>query len=155
MFFTDSVYNQILGKTTGSTGRRRLDKGVFENLLIPFPSIENQNKIVSLMQSAYQQKKQKAQEADNLINSIDDFVLDELGIKLPELQDKKCFVVNSEGIEAVSYTHLRAHETVLDLVCRLLLEKKTPPPPPPHHPPPRTSLLSHSANTPSHTANRS
>ena len=27
----------------------------------------------------------------------------------------------------VSYTHLRAHETVLDLVCRLLLEKKTVP----------------------------
>src|SRR5665811_1515377 len=25
--------------------------------------------------------------------------------------------------KAVSYTHLRAHETVLDLVCRLLLEK--------------------------------
>ena len=25
---------------------------------------------------------------------------------------------------AVSYTHLRAHETVLDLVCRLLLEKQ-------------------------------
>ena len=25
---------------------------------------------------------------------------------------------------AVSYTHLRAHETVLDLVCRLLLETK-------------------------------
>ena len=28
------------------------------------------------------------------------------------------------GMIAVSYTHLRAHETVLDLVCRLLLEKK-------------------------------
>ena len=28
------------------------------------------------------------------------------------------------GVVAVSYTHLRAHETVLDLVCRLLLEKK-------------------------------
>ena len=28
------------------------------------------------------------------------------------------------GIVPVSYTHLRAHETVLDLVCRLLLEKK-------------------------------
>ena len=27
--------------------------------------------------------------------------------------------------DPVSYTHLRAHETVLDLVCRLLLEKKT------------------------------
>ena len=29
-----------------------------------------------------------------------------------------------EAEDAVSYTHLRAHETVLDLVCRLLLEKK-------------------------------
>ena len=27
-------------------------------------------------------------------------------------------------INAVSYTHLRAHETVLDLVCRLLLANK-------------------------------
>src|SRR5665811_2558892 len=26
------------------------------------------------------------------------------------------------AVTAVSYTHLRAHETVLDLVCRLLLE---------------------------------
>ncbi|WP_460413881.1 hypothetical protein [Staphylococcus aureus] len=26
--------------------------------------------------------------------------------------------------KAVSYTHLRAHETLSDLVCRLLLEKK-------------------------------
>ncbi|WDT36826.1 hypothetical protein PVA38_11430 [Streptococcus pneumoniae D39] len=30
----------------------------------------------------------------------------------------------SSTTRAVSYTHLRAHETVLDLVCRLLLEKK-------------------------------
>ena len=28
------------------------------------------------------------------------------------------------NLMSVSYTHLRAHETVLDLVCRLLLEKK-------------------------------
>ena len=28
------------------------------------------------------------------------------------------------GIGPVSYSHLRAHETVLDLGCRLLLEKK-------------------------------
>ena len=29
-----------------------------------------------------------------------------------------------DGIISVSYTHLRAHETEADLVCRLLLEKK-------------------------------
>eukprot|EP00657_Telonema_sp_P-1_P000580 TRINITY_DN11107_c0_g1_i1.p1 TRINITY_DN11107_c0_g1~~TRINITY_DN11107_c0_g1_i1.p1 ORF type:complete len:168 (+),score=22.30 TRINITY_DN11107_c0_g1_i1:167-670(+) len=31
---------------------------------------------------------------------------------------------HQHSLNAVSYTHLRAHETVLDLVCRLLLEKK-------------------------------
>ena len=37
-------------------------------------------------------------------------------------------IFNPTGVttRAVSYTHLRAHETVLDLVCRLLLEKKKP-----------------------------
>src|SRR5664280_3346246 len=33
-------------------------------------------------------------------------------------------VATAQTNRPVSYTHLRAHETVLDLVCRLLLEKK-------------------------------
>eukprot|EP00656_Telonema_subtile_P055363 TRINITY_DN8537_c0_g1_i4.p1 TRINITY_DN8537_c0_g1~~TRINITY_DN8537_c0_g1_i4.p1 ORF type:complete len:117 (+),score=18.59 TRINITY_DN8537_c0_g1_i4:34-351(+) len=40
--------------------------------------------------------------------------------KLTALPEEFCTVRTT----AVSYTHLRAHETVLDLVCRLLLEKK-------------------------------
>src|SRR5450759_4350422 len=37
-----------------------------------------------------------------------------------------CFQLKSSGLTiiTVSYTHLRAHETRHDLVCRLLLEKK-------------------------------
>ncbi|WP_460366273.1 hypothetical protein, partial [Staphylococcus aureus] len=31
---------------------------------------------------------------------------------------------SSAATRPVSYTHLRAHETLSDLVCRLLLEKK-------------------------------
>src|SRR5450756_1086201 len=34
------------------------------------------------------------------------------------------FVQRTYGVMSVSYTHLRAHETRHDLVCRLLLEKK-------------------------------
>ena len=44
-----------------------------------------------------------------------------------ELGDKSAHERQSvvpHDLAAVSYTHLRAHETVLDLVCRLLLEKK-------------------------------
>ena len=34
---------------------------------------------------------------------------------------KHYYQSNENGAEAVSYTHLRAHETRHDLVCRLLL----------------------------------
>ena len=33
-------------------------------------------------------------------------------------------IAEQQGFHAVSYTHLRAHETGRNLVCRLLLEKK-------------------------------
>ena len=43
------------------------------------------------------------------------------GIKLLESFNR---FAAGDVFDSVSYTHLRAHETVLDLVCRLLLEKK-------------------------------
>ena len=47
-----------------------------------------------------------------------------IGLRVPgAIGDDGAFLV--QGINPVSYTHLRAHETVLDIVCRLLLEKKT------------------------------
>ena len=45
---------------------------------------------------------------------------------IPELREHVVAIKRQAGAGPVSYTHLRAHETVLDLVCRLLLEKKTP-----------------------------
>ena len=49
--------------------------------------------------------------------------------QIPFLSDNKGVIKTAleylENLQkAVSYTHLRAHETVLDIVCRLLLEKK-------------------------------
>ncbi len=98
MFFTDLVYNQVIGKTTGSTGRRRLDKGVFEKLLIPLPPLETQNKIVKIMGEAYKLKKSKEHEAQKLLESISDYMLTELGIKISVINDKKCYAFNSEEI---------------------------------------------------------
>ena len=43
-------------------------------------------------------------------------------IEVPEGSKNKYELDKETG--PVSYTHLRAHETVLDLVCRLLLETK-------------------------------
>ena len=44
--------------------------------------------------------------------------------KAQENMQKKQEEIEATTLEAVSYTHLRAHETGRNLVCRLLLEKK-------------------------------
>ena len=49
-----------------------------------------------------------------------------LAVLLAVLRPAPVLVTFGPPQAAVSYTHLRAHETVLDLVCRLLLEKKKP-----------------------------
>ena len=46
-------------------------------------------------------------------------------VRSTPIMDDSGRIVAAVATMAVSYTHLRAHETVLDLVCRLLLEKTT------------------------------
>ena len=62
-------------------------------ILIPIPKPNIQSYIVEIMQSAYTQKKRKDQEADALLDSIDDYVLRELGIEKPVVETEQCFVV--------------------------------------------------------------
>src|SRR5665648_1103547 len=45
-------------------------------------------------------------------------------IKDAKVREKAKKLLEVSHLTAVSYTHLRAHETRHDLVCRLLLEKK-------------------------------
>ena len=66
------------------------------DVIVPPPDI--QNHIVEIMHSAYAQKKQKEQEADALLDSIDDYVLAELGIEMPAIEKKKCFVVRWDAV---------------------------------------------------------
>ena len=53
-------------------------------------------------------------------------VVDSFAVQAGRMANPLWTLYSSDAIwdTAVSYTHLRAHETVLDLVCRLLLEKK-------------------------------
>ena len=56
-------------------------------ILIPIPESSIQNHIATFMRSAYAQKKQKEQEAAALLDSIDDYVLTELGIEMPQQKE--------------------------------------------------------------------
>ncbi len=83
-FLSDYVYKQVEGKTTGSTGRRRLDTEVFTDLIFPFPEIDLRKKVSEIITKYFAQKQKNEAEADKLLSGIDDYLLKELGIKLPE-----------------------------------------------------------------------
>ena len=67
----------------------------------------------------------KRQDHDRAGNPNDRYRLSERCEYRPEAgDDDRHDEAEAMFVGPVSYTHLRAHETVLDLVCRLLLEKK-------------------------------
>ena len=111
-------------EVTGGT-RPALDYKALYSLKTILPPTNIQNHIVSIMKSAYAQKKQKQQEADELLDSIDDYVLTELGIKMPEIEEKKCFVVYA-GETAGRRIDPRFHQFKHQEVIRVLESGKYP-----------------------------
>lgn len=65
----------------------RLQTDDIKKLPVPIPPKEIQVKIVAKMDAVYQVKKDKEQQAKQLLDSIDDYLLTELGIVLPEAID--------------------------------------------------------------------
>lgn len=76
-----------------------ISQKALKSFRIPVPPKPIQQKIVDIMESAYFEKKQKEEEAEKLLDSIDDYILSELGIELPEVEDKKCFSVRVDDLE--------------------------------------------------------
>ena len=60
---------------------------LLKKLKIPLPPLEIQQQIVDLYEKAYTEKQQKEAEAQRLLDSIDDYLLEELGITLPKEEE--------------------------------------------------------------------
>jgi len=85
--FTLSIGNgQIIRKTSGQV-QTKITTDDIKSILIPLPPKEIQENIVQKMDQAYAAKKQKELEAQQLLESIDDYLLGELGIELPEPEE--------------------------------------------------------------------
>ena len=80
------VVNQTSCLMTGNTLPRLQPRDVQRlPILLPPPNI--QNHIANFIRFAYAQKKQKEQEADVLLDSIDNYVLAELEIEIPQQKE--------------------------------------------------------------------
>ena len=92
-FFRCQIGQTLIFQLNSGSIIPRLDQPAVKSLRVVLPPSNIQNHIVSFMRSAYDQKKRKEQEAEAILGSVDDYVLKELGIEMPAVEEKKCFVI--------------------------------------------------------------
>jgi restriction endonuclease S subunit len=98
-FLLSKIGQKQLNRIKRPVARANINLEEVGSFKVALPPLKIQNQIVEIMQKAYKDKEAKEKQAQELLNSIDDYVLGELGIKLPELKDKMCFSVDSEDIK--------------------------------------------------------
>ena len=80
-----NAYKEWVNAIQRPSGQPNINSEEYQSLEIPLPNIERQQVIVDVIKSAYLQKKQKESEAKKLLDSIDTYILNALGITIPEI----------------------------------------------------------------------
>lgn len=98
--FLNSEFGRIQTER-GCTGniQKYLNFQKIRAIEIPIPPRPVQDKIANVMQNAYEEQKKSLQRADELLDSIGDFVLDELDIEVPKKEYKFYFSIKKENVE--------------------------------------------------------
>ena len=88
---------QILQRISGQV-QGKITTSDIKSIHVPVPPRKIQDKMASIMDEAYKANKGKESEAENLLNSIEPYVLEQLGIQIPEMEEKspKVFSVTAE-----------------------------------------------------------
>ena len=97
-----NTYKEWVNAVQRPSGQPNINSEEYQSLEIPLPNIIVQQEIVNIINSAYKQKLQKESEAQQLLESIDAYILNELGITLPEVKTdlkSRMFLVNRSKLE--------------------------------------------------------
>lgn len=97
-----NTYKDWVKAVQRTSGQPNINSEEYQSLEIPLPDIDKQQEIVDIINSAYLQKRQKESEAQLLLDSIDAYILNELGITLPEIKTdlkSRMFLVNRSELE--------------------------------------------------------
>lgn len=82
-FFTDVGRNQLNRYLTGATNKH-INSFSIKRVYFPKLDLQTQKQCINIFETSLFQKEQKQQQAKQLLDSIDSYLLDELGIKLPQ-----------------------------------------------------------------------
>lgn len=96
------AYKEWVSAIQRPSGQPNINAEEYQSLEIPLPDLDKQREIVKLIDYAYLQKKQKESEAQQLLDSIDAYILNELGIILPKIKNElrsRIFLVDRSELE--------------------------------------------------------
>jgi len=87
IYFNSNIGQKFFKKISIGAIMGSLSQDAIKSIKIPLPPLEIQQQIVDLYEKAYTEKQQKEAEAQRLLDSIDDYLLGELGIALPKEEE--------------------------------------------------------------------
>lgn len=95
-----NTYKEWVNAIQRPSAQPNINAEEYQSLEIPLPNLSKQQEIVGYINTAYAQKRAKEVEAQQLSDSIDDYLLKELGITMPninaELTDRIFYVNYSD-----------------------------------------------------------
>ncbi len=98
IYSTTNIWKSLFIKQSKWSGKPVISKTSLQNLNFPFLSIEKQQEIIDIMDTALAEKKNLENKSEDILNGIDDYVLSELWIQLEKQEEKMCFIVDLKEI---------------------------------------------------------
>ena len=87
IYLNSNIGQKLIQRYATITTQAYLNNQQLGKIPIPLLKIEVQQNIINIVKSAYLKKQQKEAEAQKLLDSIDDYLLGELGITLPKEEE--------------------------------------------------------------------
>lgn len=112
----DRFSRQIIGMTN-------INAEEIKQILLPLPPLNKQIELVAAMDEARSHRKQKLAEADALLSSLDDYLLNTLGLKPPVKDERKVFAIQTFSISERFDPHF--HTPNFKNIYRLLSKTTT------------------------------
>lgn len=98
-FLDTNIGRLQLNLLKGRSAQSHLNAEEISSIIIPKPPIEVQKSLVAEIEVARQNRKQKLAQAEKLLSSIDSYLLNELGLTLPEKSKNKVYAISTKQIE--------------------------------------------------------
>ena len=115
---SELILNQTKYLMTGNTLPRLQTKDIAD-LPVPVINLDIQKKIVDTHSSFMRERSFKIQQAENLLSSIDDYLLAELGIKVPDVDSSlsnRIFTVQASELSGGRFDALQYKSLLKDLI---------------------------------------